>query len=100
MIDFAFIWESESWKQAHRQDYGAFLDRHYQTSHFIHTWADLIGMRFEGFDPSKSLVNKAFKERPLLVGDPGSPKGLIDMRTMLASPPPQRTVPKTADGRS
>ena len=42
-----FIWESESWKQAHRQDYGAFLDRHYQTSHFIHTWADLIGMRFE-----------------------------------------------------
>ena len=79
-----FIWESESWKQAHRQDYGAFLDRHYQTSHFIHTWADLIGMRFEGFDPAKSLVNKAFKERPLLVGDPGSPKGLIDMRTMLA----------------
>ncbi len=95
-----FIWESDSWKQAHRQDYGPFLDRHYQTSHFIHTWADLIGMRFEGFDPSKSLVNKAFKERPLLVGDPGSPKGLIDMRTMLASPPPQRTVPRTADGRS
>jgi len=77
------IWESENWKKSHPRDLSAFVDRPYQTSHFIHTWADLIGLRFAGFDPSKSLVNSAFKERPLLVGDPASPKGLIDLHTRL-----------------
>jgi heptose-I-phosphate ethanolaminephosphotransferase len=77
------IWESENWKKSHPGDLSKFVDRPYQTSHFIHTWADLIGLRFAGFDPSKSLVNSAFKERPLLVGDPASPKGLIDLHTRL-----------------
>ena len=73
----------ESWKQAHRQDYGAFLDRHYQTSHFITTWADLSACT-GGFRPGESPVNKGFQGTPAAGGRPGSPKGLIDMRTMLA----------------
>jgi heptose-I-phosphate ethanolaminephosphotransferase len=77
------IWQSESWKKAHPRDLSAFVDRPYQTSHFIHTWADLIGLRFTGFEPSKSLVNGAFQEHPLLVGDPASPKTLVDLRTLL-----------------
>ena len=61
-------------------------NRVYQTSHFLHTWADLAGLRFEGFDPSKSLINRAFKERPILVGDPANPAGLFDLRTGLGTP--------------
>lgn len=78
-----FTWESESWKSSHPHDYSKFVDRPWQTSHFIHTWADLVGLRFDGFDATKSLVSKEFKERPLWVGDPASPKGLTDMRAML-----------------
>lgn len=77
-----FTWESESWKKQHPRDLRKFADRPYQTSHFIHTWADLVGLRFEGFDSTKSLVSKDFKERPLWVGDPNAPKAMIDMRAM------------------
>ena len=67
----------------HTTDFGGQLDRRYGTSHFIHTWADLAGLRFDGFDSSKSLISKDFKERPLLVGDPASQKSLIDLRTLM-----------------
>lgn len=79
-----FTWESDSWKQSHPRDTRRFVDRPYQTAHFIHTWADLAGLRFDGFDATKSLLSEEFKERPLWVGDPGAPKALIDMRTLLA----------------
>ena len=87
-----FTWESESWKKFHPRDLSKFADRPYQTSHFIHTWADLVGLRFEGFDSTKSLVSKDFKERPLWVGDPNAPKAMIDMRTMQ---PPRQSASKT-----
>ena len=87
-----FTWESESWKKQHPRDLRKFADRPYQTSHFIHTWADLAGLRFEGFDSTKSLVSKDFKERPLWVGDPNAPKAMIDMRTMQ---PPRQSASKT-----
>ena len=79
------VWESESWKKAHPRDHGHAVDRAWQTSHFIHTWADLIDLRFEGYDATKSLVSKEFRERPLWVGDPAAPKRLIDLRSQLAS---------------
>ena len=87
-----FTWESESWKKQHPRDLRKFADRPYQTSHFIHTWADLVGLRFEGFDSTKSLVSKDFKERPLWVGDPNAPKAMIDMRAMQ---PPRQSASKT-----
>jgi heptose-I-phosphate ethanolaminephosphotransferase len=87
-----FTWESESWKKQHPRDLSKFADRPYQTSHFIHTWADLLGLRFEGFDSTKSLVSKDFKERPLWVGDPNAPKAMIDLRAMQ---PPRQSASKT-----
>ena len=50
------------------------LDRPYSTARFIHTWADLAGFNFTGFEPQKSLVNAAFKPLPLLIGNPQKPK--------------------------
>ena len=79
------VWESPEWRRRHPRDYRGDLDRAWQTSHFIHTWADLVGITFDGHDPSKSLVNPAFRERPLWAGNPGAPKQLVDLRTLPAS---------------
>ena len=74
-----FIWQSDAWKATERRTLDRNRNRPYQISHFIHTWADLVGLRFDGFDPSKSLINPALKERPILVGNPDNPQGLTDL---------------------
>lgn len=72
------LWRSPQWRESHPLDLSANLGRPYSSSSFIHTWSDLAGIRFDGFDPSRSLVNNAFQARPLLIGDPYRPKALID----------------------
>ena len=74
------LWTSRRWKATHPRDFTRVLDRPYNASFFIHTWADLAGLRFDGFEPSKSLVNAHFKERPLLVGNTAVRKQLRDLR--------------------
>lgn len=63
------LWASGSWKAAHPRDFAGMLDRPYCTSSLIHTWSDLAGLSFDGFDPSRSVASPKFKERPLLVGN-------------------------------
>jgi heptose-I-phosphate ethanolaminephosphotransferase len=77
------LWQSAQWRAAHPLDVKGKLDRPYSMSHFIHTWSDLVGLRYDGFDSSKSLVSKDFKEHPLLVGNPAAPKSLIDLRSLM-----------------
>lgn len=77
------LWQSESWRTAHPRQFAGITRRPYQTSHLIHTWAELVGLSFDGLDPTKSVISTKFRERPLLVGDPSAPKGLIDLRPML-----------------
>ena len=79
-----FLWYSDQWKATEKPRLNKYVNRTYQLSNFIYTWADLAGLRFDGFDSTKSVVNQAFKERPVLVGNPGNPQGLIDLRTKLA----------------
>lgn len=80
------IWASDKWKASHPYDFSKILDRRYSTSHFIHTWSDLAGLNYDGYDPTKSLVNKKFTERPLWVGDPYLKKPLTDLRTLMEAP--------------
>jgi heptose-I-phosphate ethanolaminephosphotransferase len=77
------LWRSAAWREAFPRDFARQADRPYQTAHLIHTWADLAGLSFDGYDPTKSVVNARFRERPLLVGDLASPKGLRDLREMF-----------------
>ena len=79
-----FVWRSEAWKNEDPKPLDRHRDRPYQLSHFIHTWADLAGLRFDGFDATKSLVNPAFRERPILVGNPDTPQGLTDLHALSA----------------
>lgn len=64
------IWHSSDWfnrntvfadRQPHRQ---------YDNADFIYTFADLAGLSFDEFNASESLVNTAFLEDNILVGDP------------------------------
>lgn len=77
------LWQSEAWRQANPQPLAGVTHRPYQTAHLIHTWAELVGLSFDGLDSSKSVISPKFQERPLLVGDPSAPKGLIDLRPLL-----------------
>ncbi|MET1081149.1 MAG: phosphoethanolamine transferase CptA [Pseudomonas sp.] len=56
--------------------------RPYSSADLIHTWADLAGLRFKEWEPSKSLVNAEFQARPRLIGDPHQPAALIDFSTL------------------
>ncbi|MBB3103180.1 heptose-I-phosphate ethanolaminephosphotransferase [Azomonas macrocytogenes] len=81
------VWSSPRWQAQQAWDFSASLHRPYSSSHFIHTWADLAGLRFDEFDPSKSLVNAEFKARPLLIGNPQHPKSLIDFSLIKPKKP-------------
>ena len=72
------LWTSEQWRANNPADFSAALSRPYSSSNLIHTWSDLAGLRYDDYEPSKSLVNAQFKELPLLIGDPYQPKSLID----------------------
>ncbi|MFV0370084.1 MAG: phosphoethanolamine transferase CptA [Azonexus sp.] len=74
-----FVWRSNAWQADDARDYSAYAGRTYQLDHFIHTWADLSGLRFAGYRPQHSLINPAYQAQPILVGDPGSPDRLIDL---------------------
>ena len=72
------LWNSPQWRTQQPRDFTTALSRPYSSSHFIHTWADLAGLRFDMYEPHKSLVSDAFRPLPLLIGNPEQPKSLID----------------------
>lgn len=72
------VWTSPSWQARQQTDFAASLHRPYSTSHFIHTWADLAGLRFDEFTPGKSLVNPGFQALPRLIGNPYQAKTVRD----------------------
>ena len=71
-----FIWTSPEWKKTSPSQFEGILDRQYSLAHFIHTWSDLAGLSYADFDPSKSLINPAFKKHVLWVGNPESKNSL------------------------
>lgn len=81
------LWNSPKWQAQQPRDFSSMLSRPYSSSHFIHTWADLAGLRFDEFDPSKSLVSAKFRQRPLLIGNPEQPKNLIDFSLIKPKKP-------------
>lgn len=69
------LWQAPKWQG---QDYAFARQRPYSSANFIHTWAELAGLRFAELDSSKSLVSRDFQPIPLLIGDPHQPQNLID----------------------
>jgi heptose-I-phosphate ethanolaminephosphotransferase len=75
------VWQSESWKHSNRID-DSFDMRHrmYSLSDFFHTWMDLAGIRFSGFEPGKSIISPQYTYSPVLIGNPAKPETLVDVR--------------------
>ena len=75
------VWRSASWKRNNRIDVSYDMTRRiYSLSDFLHTWVDLAGLRFIGFDPGKSIINPRYTTGPVLIGDPAKPEALADVR--------------------
>ena len=75
------VWRSESWKQNNRIDVSYDMThRMYSLSDFFHTWMDLAGIRFSGFDPGKSIISPRYTYAPVLIGNPAKPETLVDVR--------------------
>jgi heptose-I-phosphate ethanolaminephosphotransferase len=72
------VWTSKKWQETHPKIHLSILNRPYSSTYFINTWADLVGLQFDEFDPSKSLINRKFKERILLIGNPYENKKLTN----------------------
>lgn len=76
------LWTSEKWQAAHPRDFSQDVDRKYSSSELIHTWSDLAGLSYDGFDPTRSVVNPQFKEITRWIGNPYKKKALIDYDTL------------------
>ena len=75
------VWTSGDWLSKPNTNESR-LDRHYSISDFIHTWSDLAGLHYNGYDPAKSLLNDRFVERQVMVGDPHAKKLLKDIKSL------------------
>ena len=77
------LWQSPSWLKTHPNDYQAYVDRKFSSQDLIHTWSDLAGLRYNLYQPEKSLVNPNFKPSIRWIGDPYDKKGLMDFDKLV-----------------
>ncbi|MTD38157.1 phosphoethanolamine transferase CptA [Erwinia sp. CPCC 100877] len=79
MYNVPFIlWRSEKWQAAHPRDLSEYVNRKYSSSELIHTWSDLAGLSYEGYDPTRSLVSSQFVPTTRWIGNPYQKDGLHD----------------------
>ena len=79
MYSIPFIlWTSPSWQQAHPRDFTSMTNRKYSSSELIHTWSDMAGLKYDLFNPERSLVSPNFVETTRWIGNPYAKKGLHD----------------------
>lgn len=64
------VWHSPNWQNAQQLADSAISHRQYDNADFIYTWSDLIGLTYDGYRADESLINKAFVEDNIHVGDP------------------------------
>lgn len=64
------VWHSSDWFNRATVFAEVKHHRQYDNADFIYTFADFVGLSFDGFEPSESLVNTAFLQDNILVGDP------------------------------
>ncbi|WP_437879578.1 phosphoethanolamine transferase CptA [Pseudomonas sp. LRF_L74] len=72
------VWTAPKWRAQHPVDFRPLLSRPFISSSLVHTWADLAGLSFDELDKSRSLISASYTPRPLLIGNPDMPRGLID----------------------
>lgn len=66
------------------------LDRPYSMTDFIYSWSDLAQIKYDQFDPARSLFNVAFQPHPRWIGSPPLAKNLKNFDSLF---PSQTTTP-------
>jgi heptose-I-phosphate ethanolaminephosphotransferase len=75
------VWQSERWQRNNPIDVSFDMPhRMYSLADFFHTWMDLAGIHFNGFDPGKSIISQQYTYVPVLIGNPAKPDTLVDVR--------------------
>jgi len=64
------IWTSENWFNKTILEDPKILSRQYDNADFIHTWSQLLGIKYQGYDETESILSKSFSPDTILVGDP------------------------------
>ncbi|WP_342322793.1 phosphoethanolamine transferase CptA [Kosakonia sp. BYX6] len=72
------LWTSDKWQAVHPRDLAADANRKYSSSQLIHTWSDLAGLRYDGYDPTRSVVSPQFVEATRWIGNPYKKNALRD----------------------
>lgn len=72
------IWQSPSWADGQTATLSSFSARPYSLMDFIHTWSELAGLSYQGWEAQKSLINPAFSPRTRWIGDPYQKGSLFD----------------------
>ena len=79
MYTIPFItWASPKWAHQHTEQWQKYTDRPFTSADFIYTLPDMIGISFDGLDPTRSLVSESFVPHLRWIGDPSKPKKLKD----------------------
>lgn len=72
------LWTSPQWQSTHPRDFSADVDRKYSSSELIHTWSDLAGLRYDGYDPTRSVTSPQFVQITRWIGNPYKKNALRD----------------------
>ena len=75
------IWQSDTGTE---RDLHPYENRPYQSSDLIYTLADIMGIRFDSWDATRSLINPKFTPHERLIGDPHGSK-LKDYDQLMSS---------------
>jgi heptose-I-phosphate ethanolaminephosphotransferase len=71
------IWASPKYLEKQTNNHWKnYLDRPYSISDFIYTWSDLVGLRFDDMDYSRSLISDQFTKHTRWIGTPDNKKWL------------------------
>lgn len=87
-----FIWTSDKWQATHPRNLHRYVDRKYSQMDLIHTWSDLAGLEYDGYDPSRSVVSPEFKPVTRWIGDPYQQNSLHDFDKLFGVAPAQLTT--------
>ncbi|EEQ3768823.1 phosphoethanolamine transferase CptA [Escherichia coli] len=83
MYNIPFIlWASEKWLLNRHHTFSEYINRKYSLADFIHTWSDLAGLRYDNYEPERSILNQHFKEITRWIGNPYKKNALTDYDTL------------------
>ncbi|GHD97642.1 phosphoethanolamine transferase CptA [Pseudocitrobacter faecalis] len=72
------LWTSDKWQAAHPRDFSQDVNRKYSSSELIHTWSDLAGLSYDGYDATRSITSPQFTPMTRWIGNPYKKNGLKD----------------------